>query len=179
VTWGVVSDRHRLAPMGALDQQMDQIFAARDRENMQPTIDAFEQLLREHPDNPRLVYEVGGSYDTAGREEIAVGHYRRALELGLDGELRRRCLLQFASSLRNLGSVDESLTMFDEAIAEYPDSPSLGVFKALTLHASSRPNAAFASLLMTVVEHLESPEVARYQAAIRANAEYINGLGDG
>ena len=110
---------------------------------------------------------------------MAVGYYTRALELGLDGELRRRCLLQFASTLRNLGRVSESLAMFDEAIAQYPDSPSLRVFKALTLHASNRPNAAFASLLMTIADHLESPEIARYEAAIRANAEYVDGLGDG
>ncbi len=165
--------------MSSLDEQIDQIFAARDRENMQPTIDAFEQLLREHPGNARLVYEVGGSYDTAGREELAVGHYARALELGLDGELRRRCLLQFASTLRNLGRVDESLAMFDEAIAQYPDAPSLRVFKALTLHAANRPNAAFASLLVKVADHLASPDIARYEAAIRGNAEYIDGLGDG
>jgi hypothetical protein len=48
--------------MGALDQEMDGIFSVRDRENMQPTIEAFQELLREHPNNPRLVYEVGGSY---------------------------------------------------------------------------------------------------------------------
>jgi tetratricopeptide (TPR) repeat protein len=121
--------------VGALDEQMDRIFAARDRENMQPTIDACEELLGEHPDNARLVYEVGGAYDTAGQEQTAARYYTRALELGLDGELRQRCLLQFASTLRNLGRAEESLAMFDQAIAEYPDSPSLKVFKALTLHA--------------------------------------------
>jgi tetratricopeptide (TPR) repeat protein len=165
--------------MGALDGQMDRIFSARDRENMQPTIDAFQDLLREHPDNARLVYEVGGSYDTAGQEQVALGHYARALELGLDGDLRRRCLLQFASTLRNLGRVDESLAMFDRAIAEFPDSPSLKVFKALTLHASDCANAAFALLLTTIADHLDSPEIARYEAAIRGNAEYVGSLADG
>lgn len=146
---------------------------------MQPTIDAFQDLLSEHPDNARLVYEVGGSYDTAGQEQVAVGHYTRALELGLDGDLRRRCLLQFASTLRNLGRVDESLAMFDRAIAEFPDSPSLKVFKALTLHASDCANAAFALLLTTIADHLDSPEIARYEAAIRGNAEYVGSLADG
>jgi hypothetical protein len=61
--------------VGALDEQMDRIFAARDRENMQPTIDACEELLGEHPDNARLVYEVGGAYDTAGQEQTAARYY--------------------------------------------------------------------------------------------------------
>ena len=93
--------------------------------------------------------------------------------------MRRRCLLQLASTLRNLERVEESLVMFDEAIAEYPDSPSLKVFKALTLHASARANAGFALLLTTIADHLDSPEIARYEAAIRGNAEYVDGLGEG
>jgi tetratricopeptide (TPR) repeat protein len=165
--------------VGALDDQMDWIFAARDREQMGPTIQAFRELLSEHPNDARLNYEVGGSYDTDGQEQLAVSYYTRALEFGLDGDMRRRCLLQLASTLRNLDRVEESLVMFDEAIAEYPDSPSLKVFKALTLHASARANAGFALLLTTIADHLDSPEIARYEAAIRGNAEYVDGLGEG
>jgi tetratricopeptide (TPR) repeat protein len=164
--------------MSELDEEMDRIFAARDRERMQPTIDAFERLLAEHPGNPRLVYEVGGSYDTAGEEETALGYYTRALELGLDGRLRRQCLLQLASTLRNLDRFDESLTLLDQAIAEFPDSPSLPVWKAFTLHASGHPNGAIAILLETIADHLDSPEIARYEPALRGNAEYIRSLGD-
>jgi tetratricopeptide (TPR) repeat protein len=161
-----------------LDAQMDRIFAARDRDRMQPTIDAFERLLAEHPDNPRLVYEVGGSYDTAGEEETALGFYTRALDLGLEGDLRRRCLLQFASTFRQLGRFEESLDVLDRAIAEFPDSPSLQVWKAFSLHASGHPNAAFAVLVDTIADHLDSPEITRYKAALRANADSIRDLGD-
>lgn len=31
----------------------------------------------------------------------------------------------------------------------------------------------------TIDEHLDSPEIARYEAAIRGNAEHIPSLGDG
>jgi len=161
-----------------LDEALDAIFDRRDRANMRPTIDAFEAVLRNHPDEPRVVYEVGGAYDTDGQEERAIGYYERALALGLDGELRRRCLLQYGSTLRNLGRLEESLAVFDRAIAEYPSSVSLPVFKALTLHAQRRPNAAIADLLEAIADRLDSPEIARYGAAIRGNAEYIRDLGD-
>ena len=160
-----------------LDARLDAIFANRDRANMQPTIDAFEETLRQHPDHPRVVYEVGGAYDTDGQEERAVGCYERALELGLSGELRRRCLLQYGSTLRNLGRLDESLAVFDRAVAQYPSSVSLPVFRALTLHALARPNAAVAELLGVIADHVDSTEVARYEAAIRGNASYLRGLG--
>ena len=145
---------------------------------MRPTIDAFEEVLREHPDEPRVRYEVGGAYDTDGQEERAVGYYERALSLGLDGELRRRCLLQYGSTLRNLGRLEESLAVFDRAIAEYPSSASLPVFRALTLHAQARPNAAIAELLGAIADHVDAPEIARYKAAIRGNADYLRELGD-
>ena len=60
------------------------IFGQRDREHMQPTIDAFLALLAEHPRQPEVLYEVGGSYDTAGEEQTALGYYEAA---GIDVKL--------------------------------------------------------------------------------------------
>src|SRR5690349_12801918 len=42
----------------ALRARLAEIFAARDRANMQPTIDAFLAVLAEHPDEPEVLYEV-------------------------------------------------------------------------------------------------------------------------
>ena len=110
-------------------------FDRRDRANMQPTIDFFGQLLTGHPDNPYVLYEIGGSYDTDGQQEKAVGYYERALP-GPSGETRRKCLLQYGSTLRNLDRLDESLEVFEAACVEFPGSDSLRVFRSLTLHAA-------------------------------------------
>ncbi|MFC9687754.1 tetratricopeptide repeat protein [Kribbella sp. NPDC056951] len=150
-------------------------FAQRDRDNMQPTIDFFEALLVEHPDNPYVLYEVGGAYDTDGQEEKAVGYYEQALP-SLTGEIRRKCLLQYGSTLRNLDRFDESLEIFKKACAEFPESDSLRVFKALTLHAADRKDKALATLLLVIADRLETPEIKRYEAAIRGNAEYLANL---
>ena len=40
---------------------------------MVPTIAALLPLYEQHPDNPRILYEVGGAYDTAGDETTALG----------------------------------------------------------------------------------------------------------
>ena len=50
----------------SLDDRLDAIFAARNRDDMAPTIAALLPILEQHPDNPRVLYEVGGAYDTAG-----------------------------------------------------------------------------------------------------------------
>jgi len=153
------------------------LFAARDRANMAPTIDAFLAVLAEHPDDPHVLYEVGGSYDTAGEEETAAGYYERALAAGLDGDALRKCLLQYGSTLRNLDRFDESLAVFKDACAEYPESDSLRVFKALTLHAAGKNDKALATLLLVIADKVDSAEIKRYEAAIRGNADYLANLG--
>lgn len=159
-----------------LDEQLDQIFEDRDRTDMSRTIAALLPLLDQHPLNPRVLYEVGGAYDTAGEEATAVGFYERAMRAGLEGDLRRRCALQYGSTLRNLGRLDESFAVFAEARERFPESASLAVFEALTFHAAERHDAAVASLLATIAHHVQSADIDRYKPAIRGNAEFVASL---
>ncbi|MBD8536071.1 tetratricopeptide repeat protein [Plantibacter sp. CFBP 13570] len=159
-----------------LDAQLDSIFAARDRADMGPTIEALLPIYDEHPHHPRVLYELGGAYDTAGDEARALDLYERAMESGLAGDIRRRCYLQYGSTLRNLDRIDESLDVFARARAEFPESVALGAFEALTLHAAGRSNAALSSLLELLAEHVDAAELTRYKPALRGNAEYLRSL---
>lgn len=151
-------------------------YAERDRENMAPTITYFHRLLDEHPGSARLLYEVGGAHDTAGEEQTARDYYERALDAGLSGDVLRRCLLQYGSTLRNLGLFDDSLAALERARREFPDSDSVRLFLALSLHAASRSDAAVAELLQLAADRITTPEVARYAPALRGNAEYLADL---
>lgn len=159
-----------------LEAELDRIFAARDRNNMEPTIAALLPIVERHPDNARVLYEVGGAYDSAGQEAQALGFYERALAEGLEGDVLCRCYLQYGSTLRNLGRIDESLEVFARARVRFPDAVSLGVFEALTLHAGGRVNAAFGSLLLLLADSLDVDELNRYKPAIRGNADYLVSL---
>jgi len=161
-----------------LHARLDEIFAARDRARMAPTIAAFLDVLAEHPDDPAVLYEVGGAYDTDGQEETALGYYRRAMAAGLEGRRLRQCFLQLGSTLRNLGRLDESLAVFDEGIALFPESESLGLFRALTLQAMGRPSAALGAVLTVIADRFPTAEVQRYEAALRGNAAYLASLDD-
>lgn len=161
-----------------LDERLDQIFAARDRADMQPTIDALTPIAAAHPHHPRVLYETGGAYDTAGQEAEAAGWYQRALDSGLAGDTLRRCYLQYGSTLRNLGRIEESLALFARGREQFPESPSLPVFEALTLRAAGQGNAAIASLLRLIATHLPDAELDRYRPAIVGNADHVAGLPD-
>jgi hypothetical protein len=41
------------------------------------------------------------------------------------------------------------------------------------LHAAGRPEASLARMLELVADRLRTPEILRYEAAIRANAAYL------
>ncbi|WP_159620678.1 tetratricopeptide repeat protein [Arthrobacter zhaoguopingii] len=159
-----------------LDDELDQIFADRDRDNMQATIDALLPLYESHPENARVLYEVGGAYDTAGHETIAQGFYEKALAAGLEGDLLRRCYLQYGSTLRNLGEYEKSSDIFRKARTAFPGSPELGVFEAITAHAAGQPNESIALLLEVVAEFVGTPDMERYKPAISGNAAYIRSL---
>ena len=156
--------------------ELDRIFAARNRDNMGPTIAALLHVYERHPLDPRVLYEVGGAYDTAGEETTALGFYERAMTEGLEGDVRRRCYLQYGSTLRNLGRLDESLTVFAQARGEFPDSVALGAFESLSLHAAGQVNTALGSLLALLADHVHSEEIERYKPALRGNAEYLTSL---
>lgn len=160
-----------------LNEQLDRIFAAHDRNDMQPTIEVLRLLEKVHPDEPRILYEVGGAYDTAGEEQAARAYYERALSAGLSGDLLRRCYLQYGLTLRNLGDHVRSVKVFSQARSACPDSPSLAVFEALSLHAAGRADEAVASLLEVVADGIASSDIDRYKPALRGNAQYIRSLG--
>lgn len=168
--------RAGLEPNRDLADELDRIVAARDRDDMGPTIAALVEILAQHPDDPRVLYEVGGAYDTAGDEKTAIGFYERAMAEGLVGDVRRRCFVQYGSTLRNLGRFDDSLAVFARARQEFPGSPSLGTFESLTLHAAGRVDSALASLLRLLADHVDSDDLNRYKPALRGNADYLDSL---
>lgn len=165
-------------PSTELQAAIDRGLELKDRSNMRPTIDYFTALLQESPGNPYVLYEVGGAYDTAGEEERARGYYESALDAGLAGDTLRRRLIQYGSTLRNLEQFDTSLTALRRAREQFPESDSVRLFHALSLHAAGRSDAAVAELLVLAADRIRTPEVIRYEAALRGNAEYLMELDD-
>jgi tetratricopeptide (TPR) repeat protein len=148
-------------------------YERRDRANMAPTIAYFESLLAEHPDHPVLVYEVAGAYDTAGEEAKARQLYERALGLGLEGDVLRRCLCQYGSTLRWLGEYDKSLAVLDRARAEFPGSDAVRVFRALTLNDAGRGDEATGELLTVITAHPEVTVLGRWADGLRGLAGWL------
>jgi cyanophycin synthetase len=133
-------------------------------------IEHARALAAEFPGDPVIAYELGGAHDAAGQDGEAVTHYEAALAGGLTEPLRHRCLVQLASTLRNLGRHDEAVLRIDEAVAAEPASVGVQMFRALVRHDAGHPADGLAGLLAVLAEESSDADVARYRQSLRAYA---------
>jgi len=87
------------------------------------------------------------AYDREGREREAIRHYDRAYQLGVPADARRRFLVGYGSTLRNVGRAEEAIALLAEAAAADPGYPAYAAFLALALMSAGHPRAALAAML--------------------------------
>ena len=134
---------------------------------------AMEKLVAELPsDDPVGPFERASAFDSTGHPDQAVPLYRQALERELSGQRRRRAVIQLASSLRNLGAVEESVALLTEELAAGSDDLDDAVrgFLALALTSAGREREAVAMALTALAPHL-----TRYNRSLEAYAREIDG----
>lgn len=113
----------------------------------------------------RAAFELAGMCDSMGFEAEAGAAYERALEQGLDDARHARLAVQYGSTLRNLGRLDEAIAVLRAA----PTHPSTGsaprVVLALALHSAGSKDEALRVAIEAVVDTLP-----RYQRSMRSYA---------
>jgi tetratricopeptide (TPR) repeat protein len=153
------------------EKDVDALWAAFDE------LDEATFLARMDDLAPRLppavaAFERASAFDSTGHEREAVGLYEHALELGLEPPRRRRAVIQLASSLRNVGRVDESIALLeserDEASDELDDA--VEAFLALALVDARREREAVSLALAALAKHLP-----RYQRSLANYARDLSG----
>ncbi len=115
----------------------------------------------------RLAFEA----DTAGREEEALAHYRRAFEVGVPDDELAGASLGFGSTLRNVGSVDESIRVLSAAVERFPEHRALRVFLAYSLWSAGRQADALRALVAALYVGEPAPELERYRRSIMGYAD--------
>lgn len=136
-------------------------------------IDRMRELAAVAPHPALGAFELGGAHDSGGQEAAAHEQYAAATAAGLadvDPDRAARIVVQHASTLRNLGRVDEAIVMLRDA----PLHPATGVaprvFLALALHSAGRVDEA----LRVAIEAVE-PTLPRYNRSVRAYAAALTG----
>jgi len=155
------------------EQRLSDLWASFDELGEQAFLDKMELLVAELPaDSAVAAFERAGSFDSTGHSDLAVPLYRRALELGLQGQRRRQAVIQMASSLRNLGQASESVALLmaerERASDDLADAVSAAL--ALALVDVGREREAVSVAVMALSRHM-----TRYR---RSMANYARLLSD-
>ena len=132
---------------------------------------AIEKLVAARPQDDAIgLFEHAYALDSTGHSDLAVGRYRRALELGLSGERRRRAVIQLASSLRNVGRAEESVALLTAELDAGSDDldDAVRAFLALALTSVGREREAISVALTALAAHLP-----RYNRSLAAYARDI------
>jgi tetratricopeptide (TPR) repeat protein len=149
------------------EQRVAEAWESLDRLDEKEFRTLIDDLAAELPaDSPFAAFERAAAFDSTGHSDLAVPLYQQALQGGLDGERRRRAVIQLASSLRNLGKPEESVALLTselEAGSDHLDD-AVRAFLALALVDTGREREAVSHALIALAPHLQ-----RYQ---RSTANY-------
>jgi len=135
----------------------------RDKDELELSQELLLKLLAEHPDDPLVLFEVGGSYDVMGREDTAIPYYRQAIDEGLEGEDLQECLVCLGSCLRVVGQAAEAVEALEEAVEDFPEDNSGKAFLALAYYSNGQHRDAVQLLLELLLETTEDEDILAYE----------------
>lgn len=135
-------------------------------------LEAIDDLVIERGrEDAAAIFEAASVRDYLGREAEAETFYRRALELGLDEARHPQAVIQLASTLRNLGRPDESVTLLRGWIVRHPEHPLADAgraFLSLALLSAGHDREAALVALRTL-----APTLPQYASAVAEYAEEL------
>ena len=154
------------------EQRLADLWASIDDLGQEAFLKKMEILVAELPaDSAVAAFERAGSLDSTGHSDLAVPLYRQALELGLEGQRRRRAVIQMASSLRNLGQAPESVALLtaerDRESDDLDDAVSATL--ALALVDAGREREAVSVAVTALSRHM-----TRYRRSLANYARLIS-----
>lgn len=120
----------------------------------------------------RAAFELAGMYDSMGFEAEAGAEYERALEFGLDEARHAQLAVQYGSTLRNLGRLDEAIAILQAAPTHESTGSAPRVVLALALHSAGRKDEALRVAIEAQIDTLPRyhRSMRNYAAALTESA---------
>lgn len=118
------------------------------------------------PDDVEARIAAAYALDRAGREQEAIAHYDAAWHLGIPDDRRRRFVVGYGSTLRNVGRLEESVAILGDASNADPRYPAFKAFLALALFSSGERAAALATMLDALLDVEDGCSLDGYDVAL-------------
>ena len=154
------------------EQRLADLWASIDDHSEEAFLTRMDQLVAAlPPDSAVAAFERASALDSTGHSDLAVPLYRRALELGLPRDRRRRAVIQMASSLRNIGRASESVALLTAERQTQSDEldDAVSATLALALVDTGREREAVSVALTALSRHM-----TRYRRSMANYARLIS-----
>ena len=146
----------------------------RNEDELEESLSLLESLLEENPDNPQVLFEVGGAYDLLGEEVDAIPHYKRAIEEGLDGDDLEECLICLGSCHRAIGEFQEAVDVLEAFMDRFPEKKSGLPFLAIAYYSNHQYEDAVCLLLDTLLETTSDEGIISFAGPLEYYSENLN-----
>jgi len=117
-------------------------------------------------DDIRKLLDAAYAHDREGDERAAIKFYDAAYRAGVPVSERRKFLVGYGSTLRNVGRAEEAVAILGQAIVDDPDYPAFTAFLALALADAGHPKAALAVMLGCALDAARPDAFDGYERAL-------------
>jgi tetratricopeptide (TPR) repeat protein len=161
-----------------IESTLAQAKKLRQDDELDDSLDLLEELLEEYPDDPHVLFEVGGAYDVLGLEAEAIPYYKKAVEEGLEEEDLQECLICLGSCHRALGEFQESVEVLEAFANKFPDSRAGLPFLALAYYSNQDYKEAVSLLLDIVLDTTTDEDILAYADPLDYYRDHLDEIWD-
>ena len=157
-----------------MDKRLQHIITLRENGRLEEANQLMVALVQEEPENGYYQFQCAWTYDSLGKENEAVPHYEKAIQLGLKPETLLDAYLGLGSTYRTLGEYEQSKHIFEQALSEFPEAEHVKVFYAMTLYNLGEHPKAMETLLNTVIYTTNHKGIKDYRKAIKFYSDKLD-----
>ncbi|MFF2175909.1 tetratricopeptide repeat protein [Lysinibacillus sp. NPDC058147] len=157
-----------------MDKRLQHIITLRENGRLEEANQLMVALVNEEPENGYYQFQCAWTYDSLGKEQEAVPHYEKAIQLGLKPEFLVDAYLGLGSTYRTLGQYEQSKRILEQALSEFPEAEHVKVFYAMTLYNLREHSKAMETLLNTVIHTTNHKGIKNYSKAIKFYSDKLD-----
>lgn len=132
-------------------------------DELEESQDILLDLLDEYPEDPLVLFEVGGAYDVLGEAPEAIEYYEQAIQQGLTGSDLQECMICLGLNHRAIGQFEQAVEILEEAQEQFPEDNSVRTFLALAYYSDDTPEEAVRLLLDVLLKTTKDEGLLTYK----------------
>lgn len=161
-----------------IEETIAEAKALRQADELEQSQELLLQLLKKHPGDALVLYEVGGAYDVLGEERQAIPYYKKAIGAGLEGDALHECLICIGSCYRNIGEFETAVEELQKAVKQFPDRNSTKVFLALAHYSDAQEDKAVQILIELLLSTTKDQDILAYADVLEFYKDHLDEIWD-